>query len=211
MYLLFCNHRQCYVDFKLEFNGVEIPRVCSAKLLGTWIDDKLTWDTHVNKLLAKLKSGIGMLQCSKNLLTSRAKRCLYFGQIHSNLCYCLSIWGTMIQKRLLSLLVNAQRKAVKLIDPTKSIDDSFIAYKILPFDKLVRLEQCKLGYKLCDNLLPAKLALNMKQDNKKQSTVKTHRYPTQNKKIPNLPQACGSKYRTSFLFKAITEYSDLNA
>ena len=52
------------------------------------------------------------------------------------------------------------------------IDDVFTAYKILPFDKLVRLEQCKLGYKLCNNLLPINLAKNMKQDHRKQSTVK---------------------------------------
>ena len=186
-------------------NGVKIPCVRSAKLLGMWIDDRLTWETHVNKLLAKLKCGIGMLQCSKNMLTSKAKRCLYFGQIHSNLCYCLSIWGTMIQKRLQSVIAKVQRKAVKLIDPTMGIDDVFTVYKILPFDKLVRLEQCKLGYKLCNNLLPTNLAKNMKQDHRKQSTVKDHRYPTRSKKIPNLPQASDSKYRSSFLFRAIKE------
>ena len=81
------------------------------------------------------------------------------------------------------------------------IDDVFTAHKILPFDKLVRLEQCKLGYKLCNNLLPINLAKNMKQD---------HRYPTRSKKIPNLPQVSDSRYHSSFLFRAIKEYSNLN-
>ena len=93
VYLLFNAHGQKNIKFKLLLNGVEIPSVLYAKLLGTWIDDKLTWETHANKLLAKLKCGIGMLQRSKHLLTSKARHCLYFGQIHSNLCYCLSIWG----------------------------------------------------------------------------------------------------------------------
>ena len=87
VYLLFSSQNQRNVDFKLVLNGVEIPYVRSAKLLGMWIDDRLTWETHVNKLLAKLKCGIGMLQRGKNMLTSKAKHCLYFGQIHSNLYY----------------------------------------------------------------------------------------------------------------------------
>ena len=108
VYLLFTSHGQRDVDFKLMLNGVEIPRVRSAKLLGTWIDDRLTWETHVNKLLTKVKCTIGMLQCSKKNLTTKAKRLLYFGKIHSNLCYCLSIWGTMIQKRLQFVIAKVQ-------------------------------------------------------------------------------------------------------
>ena len=91
------------------------------------------------------------------------------------------------------------------------IKEVFTRYKILPFDTLVRFEQCKLGYKLCNNLLPTKLSKNMTQDHRSHSTVKTHRYPTCSKKIPNLPQITGTKYRSSFLFRAIKEYSDLNS
>ena len=80
----------------------------------------------------------------------------------------------MIQKRSQSVIAKVQQKAVKLIDPTMGINDVFTVYKILPFDKLVKLEQCKLGYKLCNNLLPTNLATNLKQDHRKQSTVKTH-------------------------------------
>ena len=121
----------------LTFNNVSIPRVQFAKLLGTWIDDRLDWDVHVKKLIIKLRCGLGMLKRSQNLLTSKAKRLLYFGQIHSNLCYCLSIWGTMIQKKLMDDITRVQKKAVKLIDPTISAFDAFTKYNILPFDKLV--------------------------------------------------------------------------
>ena len=211
VYLLFNAHGQKNIEFKLSLNGIEIPCVRYAKLLGTWIVDKLTWEIHANKLLAKLKCGIGMLQRSKHLLTSKARRCLYFGQIHSNLCYCLSIWGTMMQKRSKTLLTNAQRKAVKLIDTSMGIDEVFSHYNILTLEQLTRLEQCKLGYKLCNNLLLTSLSMSMKLDHNNQSIVKSHRYPTRNKSVPNLPTATDSKYCTSFLFKAITEFSGLNA
>ena len=77
-YLLYHNQKQLVSNFKIELNGVEIPRVNHAKLLGVWLDDKLNWDIHVNKLVNKLKCSVGMLRCSKNLLSVKAKKLLYF-------------------------------------------------------------------------------------------------------------------------------------
>ena len=96
-YLLFNVGNKQGSTSNLTLNGISIPKVRVAKLLGTWIDDKLTWESHVKKLMVKLRCGIGMLQRSQHLLSIKARKLLYYGQIHSNLCYCLSIWGTMIQ------------------------------------------------------------------------------------------------------------------
>ena len=135
---------------------------------------------------------------------------MYFGQIHSNLSYSLCIWGSMIQKHLIDKLSKAQCTAVKLIDPNKTTDEIFKQYKILKFINMIKFEQCKMGYKLCHNLLPNKLKNNMAQDHNCQSIVNSHRYPTRSKTIPNLPRASGNKYRTSFLFSSIREYSVLD-
>ena len=75
---------------------------------------------------------------------------------------------------------------------------------------MVKLEQCKLGYKLCHDLLPNALSNNMKRDHRNESIIKTHKYPTRNKTIPNLPNVLGKKYRSSFLFNAIKLYSALD-
>ena len=207
-YMLLSKHNANLENFDLSINGVHIPRVKSAKFLGTYIDDGLNWNTHICKLTSKLKSGLGMLQRSKNLLTIKAKRLLYFSQIHSNLCYCLSIWGTMISKRNLNEIGIVQKKAVRLIDQKITSESAFGAHKILPFIKLIKLEQCKLGYKLCNNLLPTGLADSMMLG-PTTSNRKTHRYPTCNKNIPNLPHARDNKYRCSFLFQSISEFSHL--
>ena len=124
-YLLFnAGNKQCS-NSNLTLNDISIPKVRFAKLLGTWIDDKLTWETHVKKLMVKLQCGIGMLQRSQNLLSIKARKLLYYGQIHSNLCYCLSIWGTMIQQKLMTDIARLQRKAIKLVDKTTTIDKAF--------------------------------------------------------------------------------------
>ena len=151
-----------------------------------------------------------MLRRSKYLLTSKAKRLLYFGQIHSNLCYLLCIRGSMLQKHLVDKLLEAQRAAVKLIDSKTSIDEVFKQYKILKFTDMIHLEQCKMGYKLCHNLLPDKLKSNMTKDHNCQSIVKGHKYPTRSKTTPNLPRVYSSKYRSSFLYHSIREYGALD-
>ena len=147
-YLLFEVNRTAHTKFNLLLNGFDVPRVNHAKFLGTWLDDKLNWDIHVSKLVLKLKCGLGMLRRSNNLLSSLAKKLLYYGQIHSNLCYCLGVWGSMLSKKLCKQLLRMQRAAVSLIDLTVITDELFRKHNILTFDKLVCLEQLKIGYKL---------------------------------------------------------------
>ena len=86
-----------------------------------------------------------MLRRSKYLLASKAKHLLYFGQIHSHLCYCLCIWGLMLHKHLVNKLSNMQCTAVMLIDLNNSIEETFKKYKILKVTDLLHLEQCKNG------------------------------------------------------------------
>ena len=209
-YLLYHNQKQLVSNFKIKLNGIEIPRVKHAKLLGVWLDDKLNWDIHVNKLVNKLKYGVGMLRHSKNLLSIKAKKLLYFGQIHSNLSYSICIWGMMLQNGLTQKLSKIQNNAVKLIDPTSKVECFYQKHRILKFDDMVKVEQCKLGYKLCHGLLPTAMASNMTKDHQNEFLAKGHRYSTRNKAIPNLPKALGKKYRSSFLYNSIKLYSELD-
>ena len=209
-YLLYHKKSQRTENFKIELNGVQIPRVRSAKFLGTWIDDQLSWETHITKLINKLKCGLGMLCRSKNFLSTMAKRMLYYSQIHSNLSYCLGIWGTMSRRAYLDKLAKIQKKAIKQIAPMKKVNSTMLDYKILSIDSMITLEQCKLGYKLCHNLLPGKMSNDMMTDHQNKSTMKVHNYNTRNKSTPNLPTVTGSKYRSSFLFQSISNYISLD-
>ena len=55
-----------------------------------------------------------------------------------------------------------------------------------------------------------KYTQNMLLDHRSQSIVKEHWYPTRSKSTPNLPGAMNAKYRSSFLYSAIREYSALD-
>ena len=151
-----------------------------------------------------------MLRRSNKFLNSRSKRLLYFGQIHSNLVYSLGIWGPMLSCNQIQKISKAQSTAIKLIDPQLSLTEINTRYKILKFEDLIALEQCKWGYKLTHDLLPYRLTQNLTLDHKKKSTTKTHSYSTRNKKNPNLPNVTGTKYRISFLFQSIKHYNGVN-
>ena len=101
--------------------------------------------------------------------------------------------------------------ALQLVNPLVPVDILFKTEKILPIQELIKLEQCKMGYKLCHNLLPKNLAKCMLSDHRDVSVQKVHKYQTRNKQIPNLPSVTNSKYRSSFLFTSISEYSKLGS
>ena len=190
---------------------MEIPRTRYAKFLGVWLDDKLKWDMHVNRLINKLKCGIGMLRRSKNLLSIKAKNLLYFGQIHSNLNYSLCIWGTMLQSSMTQKLSRIQNTAVKLIDTKANVEETYRNHKILKFVDMVKVEQCKLGYKMCHGLLQRCWQPTMVRGHQNEPLGKGHKYSTRNKAIPNLPNVFSNKYRSSFLFNSIKLYSKLDS
>ena len=113
----------------------------------------------------------------------------------------------MLQKHLVDKLSKAQHTAVKLIDPNNTINEVFKQYEILKFADVIHLEQCKMGCRLCHNLLPDELTSNMTEDHNCQSIVKGHRYPARSETTPDLAGAFSSKYRSSFLYHSIREYS----
>ena len=209
VYMLFRCKNTHEVDFELKLNGETIPRVSSTKFLGTWIDDQLSWREHLSKLYTKLNVKLGLLYRSKNLLTSHSKRLLYYAQFHSILSYAMIVWGPMLDACNLNKLQKLQNKAVSTLYTKLNIDAGFKKSKILRVRSLIKLEEYKLGYKMCHNLLPKPLRECLLTDHYDKTTKKTHGYNTRHKSTPNLPNAKSHKYRNSLLFSTIQSYMHL--
>ena len=112
VYVVFGDYNNTLKDLTLKIGETHIPRVSHAKILGLWIDEKLTWNTHIDKTLTKIRSRIGLLKYSKNLLTIHTKRILYFAQIYSVISYGIVVWGTMINNARLNDLQRVQDTCV---------------------------------------------------------------------------------------------------
>ena len=123
--------------------------------------------------------------------------------------YGIVVWGPMLKDSDLNMLSKLQNNCMKCISELQAIDELYKLVHVLPVKKIIMLEQAKLGYKLCNNMLPRKLSRTMLADQNNASIKKTHGYDTRHKKIPNLPSANSTKYRKSFLCKTISSYSSL--
>ena len=106
---------------------------------------------------------------------------MYFGQIYSNLCYGIGIWGPMVRISQINKLVKIQNKCVSQINPAAHITDVYSTLHLLNLHQIIRLEQLKLGYKLCNHMLPPRVSKEMLTDQNSKSIVKTHTYKTRKK------------------------------
>ena len=90
----------------------------STKFLGTYIEENLTWKTHVNYACTKISKMSGAIYRARYYLTSEAKLSIYYALVYSYLTYCNVIWSSaypttlnrlfLLQKRVLRSIVNAE-------------------------------------------------------------------------------------------------------
>lgn len=78
-------------SFKL-FNR-PIKRAYEQKLLGIYLDHKLTWKPHINKLKKEFSQINGLLYHMRGHLSLETRILLYNALFHSKLCYAIETWG----------------------------------------------------------------------------------------------------------------------
>ena len=193
-------------DFGVEIDDIKIPTVKHTKFLGLWIDDKLKWDQHVNKMILKIKRNVHLLRTGKNLLNVHAKKLVYFAHIQSHITYCLTVWGNLVSSYLVKKIEKIQEKCMSLIKKNSSLSE----LGILRLSDLIQLENCKFGYKLVNNLLPPEVKNCTCTDSTGNSLMKTHQYNTRGKTVPNLPVSKSSRYLKSILCAGPKLYSMLD-
>ena len=191
---------------KIGSHAITIERV--TKFLGVWIDSELNWKEHTSRLVLKLKSRLGLLRHSKNFLNPQCMKVLYYAQVHSNLSYCLSMWGNMINKTQLNKISKIQNQCVATIDKKLSVSDIYKNYRLLKFEDMITHETNKLWHKQHLKLLPVPLTRNMQTDFTGLDLTKSHGYNTRNKAYLNHPHANNVSYRKSFLARGLKTYNE---
>ena len=96
-------------------------------------------------------------------------------------------------------------KIQKLLCKCGNLISMYSNLNILSLKNLIKLENYKFSYKLCNNSLPEKIMTCATTDHKGLSLKKTHRYLTRNKAVPNTPSAKCSKYLKSIFCDRIRD------
>ena len=113
----------------------------------------------------------------------------------------------MLSKSQVSDISHLQQKCIRHMIKKNSIpvDAIFRKLKLLKFSDMIKIELCKFGARISNNLLPKPIQELMK----KRSGWKTHGYDTRNKRILNTQKHTTTHFNISFMHHGITEYSNL--
>jgi hypothetical protein len=97
---------------KVQVNSNEIIEIPHIKFLGLEIDNILSWNLHMDKIMNKLTSVCFMLRTIKPYTSPSSLIMLYYSLFHSTLSYGIIIWGHSSNSQRLFIL---QKRAVRII------------------------------------------------------------------------------------------------
>ena len=109
--LLFQQSGSCK-ELELVIDTVTIRTSKETKFLGMWLDQHLTWSTHIQKLVTKLKCNINLLKHGNRLMTTDCKRLVYFAHIQSHLQYGILLWGNSLTLQVINRLDQNPKQVV---------------------------------------------------------------------------------------------------
>ena len=96
-------------------NGNAIPKVNNTKFLGIVIDDKLSWEPHIDYLKKKLRSMVGAICRIKHSMPTELYPKLYNALFESHLSYGLSVWGVAIKNQANDKLFITQKQCIRIL------------------------------------------------------------------------------------------------
>lgn len=127
------SHDQIAVNVMLDNKNITF--VNKIKYLGLWIDDKLSWNEHINHVCTVVSSSIGVLYRTKFFLKQSTLLLLYNSLVLPHFSYCSIIWAhtfpTYVHK--VELL---QKKAIRLVDNADRLAHSEPIFKKLKLLKV---------------------------------------------------------------------------
>ena len=76
----------------LLIGDANVPKVTSAKSLVEYIDEALTWATHIEETSKKLTSAIGALKRVRQFVPPSTLQTMYNSFIQPYFDYCSVVW-----------------------------------------------------------------------------------------------------------------------
>ena len=142
----------------ISLGGTIIEQVPNTKFLGINIDNKLSWNSHINAVSKIVSKNVGVLN-RLNFLPQHILLNLYYTLIYPHLSYCNVVWASpnnsaiirlhRLQKRAIRAMCNLHYNA-----PT---GDFFINLKIVNVYSLYKLNLATLMFSCHKGLLPDSL------------------------------------------------------
>jgi hypothetical protein len=112
----------------------------------------------VNKIKNKISTGLFFLRKSKNYLTQRGLKSLYYSLVHSHIIYAIQVWATCCNAGPFNNIYKLQKKALRIINNANynaHTESLFKTSKILPLPKLLLFFQIQFMQQFVNGFLPS--------------------------------------------------------
>ena len=139
----------------MKLHNTYLENVDNDKLLGTFIDNNLSWEKHINSVLSKVNRNIALLRRIKRYLTLDVRKMFFNANILPHLDYCSIIWGNSPH---VNKLYKAQKRAARVIlnvhDYNTPSADMFKTLNWMPLPDRIKYRKACMVYKSLNDLAP---------------------------------------------------------
>ena len=98
----------------LTINGTPIKQVSQDKSLGVYVDENLSWTTHINEITKKIASGIGALKRVRPFVPVNTLMTIFNSLVQPHFNYCCEVWDSCC-KTLAVKLQKLQNRAARVL------------------------------------------------------------------------------------------------
>ncbi len=196
-------HKTEGVKLDIKVDDQVIEQVPASTHLGSTIDENLKWTLHINKLIKKLSSKIGILRKLKTILPTQTLITLYNAIILPHFDYADIIYEAG-NKGDLDRLQRLQTKAARIISGTSIKTSRINMFKSLKWLTLANrrtLNKCTMMYKCMNNSAPPYLVTLFAN--------KEHSHNTRHSSSLHVPRARTEYYKKSFEVSGACAWNNL--
>jgi len=117
---------------QIKYEDKQIRTAMETKFLGLFINNNLSWKTHIECIKSKLSSACYAMRTIKPFVTANTLKMIYYSYFHSVMTYGLLFWGNSpdsikifrLQKKIIRIMMGCRN--------TESCKKLFLNLKILP-------------------------------------------------------------------------------
>ena len=157
-FMVFAN-RYISGRIQLSIGKANVERVYEIKFLGTMIDCKLKWKSHITHVRNKVSRSVAVLYRARPVLEQTMLRLLYCSLVLPYLSYCTEVWGIAHQNHL-EPLIRLQKKAIRLVHKVGYLDHTnplFLESKSLKLTDICKFKVGIIMYKANNHMLPGNI------------------------------------------------------
>jgi hypothetical protein len=132
-FIQFNNKSKCSSDIQIQYEDKQISIANETKCLGLFINNNLSWKTHIEHIRSRLSLACYAMMTVKPYVTTNTLKVIYYSYFHSIMSYGLLFWGNSPDS---IMILRLQRRIIIFIMGCIAKDSCrklFLKLEILPF------------------------------------------------------------------------------